>query len=310
MYMSLRSHYWWPRMNKDIALYVSKCLTCTRVKAKHQRPSGLLEQPEIPVWKWESIAMDFITKLPPSNGYDSIWVIVDRLTKSAHFLPIKETYSAEKRAQLYVKEIVCRHGLPLDIISDRDGRFLSRFWKGLQDAMALYGRKCRSPLCWTEVGDSQITRPEMIQETTDKIRKIRENLLAARNPQKYYVDKKRKPLEYEIGDMVLLKVSPWKGVFRFAKKGKLAPRYVGPFKVLKRIGKVSYELELPEELGGVHPVFHVSNLKKCLSDDNLIVPIDDIRIDESMQFIERSLEIIDREVKQLKRSRIPIVKVR
>ncbi|KAK1429813.1 hypothetical protein QVD17_12062 [Tagetes erecta] len=221
MYMSLRPHYWWPGTKKDIALYVSKCLTCSRVKAEHQRPSGLLEQPEIPVWKWESIAMDFITNLPPSNGYDSILVIVDRLTKSAHFLPIKETYSAKKRAQLYVKEIVCRHGVPLDIISDRDGRFMSRFWKGqsertietLEDLLrscvidfkgnwdvhlpliefsynnsyhssivmasfeALYGRKCRSPLCWTEVGDSQITGPEMIQETTDKIQKILENLL-------------------------------------------------------------------------------------------------------------------------------------
>ena len=119
-------------MKKDIADYVSKCLTCAKVKAEHQKPSGLLVQPEIPEWKCEKIAMDFITKLPRTpSGYDSIWVIVDRLTKSAHFLPIREDYKMEKLARLYIKEIVCRHGAPVSIISDRDGRFTSRFWQSL-----------------------------------------------------------------------------------------------------------------------------------------------------------------------------------
>ncbi|KAK1411670.1 hypothetical protein QVD17_38227 [Tagetes erecta] len=175
---------------------------------------------------------------------------------------------------------------------------------------ALYGRKCRSPICWTEIGEAQITGPEFIQLSTDKIYKIRDNLLAARNRQKYYADKKRKPMEYKVGDLVLLKVSPWKGVVRFGKKGKLAPRYVGPFKVLERVGKVAYILELPEELSNVHPTFHVSNLKKCLADENLHIPLDEVQIDESMHFIEKPVEIMDREIKKLKRSRIPIVKVR
>ncbi|KAI3814080.1 hypothetical protein L1987_18825 [Smallanthus sonchifolius] len=136
MYHNLRSQYWWPGMKKDIALYVAKCLTCSKVKAEHQRPSGLLEQPEIPVWKWENLAMDFITKLPrTSNGYDSIWVIIDRLTKSAHFLPIREDYRVEKLARIYINEIVSRHGIPLNIISDRDARFTSRFWQSLQKAL-------------------------------------------------------------------------------------------------------------------------------------------------------------------------------
>ncbi|KAD4888067.1 hypothetical protein E3N88_20140 [Mikania micrantha] len=181
---------------------------------------------------------------------------------------------------------------------------------GMAPFEALYGRKRRSPICWTEVGESQITGPKIIQETTDKIRQIHDNLLAARSRQKNYVDKRRKPLEFEVDDMVLLKVSPWKGVVRFGKKGKLAPRYVGPFKILKRIGKIAYKLELPPELSNVHPTFHVSNLRKCLADQDLQVPLDDIRVDNTMHFVEKPVEIMDREVKKLKRSRIPIVKVR
>ncbi|KAI3815559.1 hypothetical protein L1987_15230 [Smallanthus sonchifolius] len=320
--------------------------------------------------------MDFITKLPrTSSGYDSIWVIIDRLTKSAHFLPIREDFKVEKIARIYIDEIVSRHGVPLNIISDRDARFTSRFWQSLQSALgtrldlstayhpqtdgqtertiqtledmlracvidfggnwdshlsliefsynnsyhtsinmapfeALYGRKCRSPICWNEIGESQITGPELIQETSDKIIQIRDNIRAARSRQKSYADKRRKPLEFQVGDLVLLKVSPWKGVIRFGKKGKLAPRYVGPFKILERIGKVAYKLELLPSLGNVHPTFHISNLKKCLADENLHIPLADVRIDETMHFVEKPVEIMDREVKQLKRSRIPIVKVR
>ncbi|KAI3784085.1 hypothetical protein L1987_43177 [Smallanthus sonchifolius] len=175
---------------------------------------------------------------------------------------------------------------------------------------ALYGRKCRSPICWNEIGEAQITGPELIQETSDKILQIRDNIRVARSRQKSYADKRRKPLEFQVGDLVLLKVSPWKGVIRFGKKGKLAPRYVGPFKILERIGKVAYRLELPPALNNVHPTFHVSNLKKCLADENLHIPLDDVRIDETMHFVEKPVEIMDREIKQLKRSRIPIVKVR
>ncbi|KAI3712403.1 hypothetical protein L1987_70959 [Smallanthus sonchifolius] len=376
MYQDFRQQYWWPGMKKDIALYVAKCLTCSKVKAEHQCPPGLLEQPEIPVWKWETLAMYFITKLPrTSSGYDSIWVIIDRLTKSAHFLPIREDYRVEKLARIYIDEIVSRHGVPLNIISDRDARFTSQFWQSLQTALgtrldlstayhpqtdgqtertiqtledmlracvidfggnwdshlsliefsynnsyqtsinmapfeALYSRKCRSPICWNEIGEAQITGPKLIQETSDKIIQIRDNIRTARSRQKSYADKRRKPLEFQVGDLVLLKVSPWKGVIRFGKKGKLAPRYVGPFKILERIGKVAYKLELPPSLGNVHSTFHVSNLKKCLADENLHIPLDDVRIDETMHFVEKPVEIMDREIKQLKRSHIPIVKVR
>ncbi|KAD6454703.1 hypothetical protein E3N88_09409 [Mikania micrantha] len=284
MYKDLKDFYWWPGMKKHIAEYVGRCLTCLRVKDEHQRPSGLLQQPEIPMWKWDQISMDFITKLPrTSHNHDSIWVIVDRLTKSAHFIPIREDYSMDRLAKLYVKEIVSRHGVPISIISDRDSRFTSRFWQTLQNALgtqinmstayhpqtdgqtertnqtledmlrscvidfggswdvhlplvefsynnsyhtsiqcapfeALYGRKCRSPVYWSEVGENRIIGPELIQETTDKIALIQERIKAARDRQKSYADNRRRPLEFQIGDLVMLKVSPWKGIFRFGKR--------------------------------------------------------------------------------------------
>ncbi|GJU03670.1 putative reverse transcriptase domain-containing protein [Tanacetum coccineum] len=175
---------------------------------------------------------------------------------------------------------------------------------------ALYGRKCRSPVCWTEVGEAQILGPELIQETTEKIIQIKQRMQAARDRQKSYADLKRKPMEFQVGDKVMLKVSPWKGVVRFGKRGKLNPRYVGPFKVIERVGEVAYKLELPEELSRVHNTFHVSNLKKCHADEPLAVPLDGLNLDDKLHFVEEPVEIVGREVKRLKQSRIPLVKVR
>ncbi|GJR23238.1 putative reverse transcriptase domain-containing protein [Tanacetum coccineum] len=302
MYYDLRDMYWWPGMKRDIATYVSKCLTCSKVKAEHQRPSGLLQQPEIPEWKWDKITMDFITKLPRSkNGHDTIWVIVDRLTKSAHFLAIREDYSTERLARIYIDEIVARHGVPVSIISDRDGRFTSRCWQTVQKAL---GTRLDMSTAYHPQTDGQSERT--IQTLEDMLRAcvidFGEKLKAATDRQKSYADNRRKPLEFEVGDRVMLKVSPWKGVIRFRKKGKLAPRYVGPFKILKRVGPVAYRLRLPEELSGVHDTFHVSNLKKGLADASLHVPLDEIKVDKTLRFVEKPVEIMDHEIKSLKRS--------
>ncbi|GJW49973.1 putative reverse transcriptase domain-containing protein [Tanacetum coccineum] len=282
IYYDLKDRYWWSGMKKDIAVY----------------------QPEIPEWKWEGIAMDFVTKLPrTSSRHDTIWVIVDRLTKSAYFLPMREDYKMDRLARLYLNEIVARHGVPISIISDRDSRFTSRFWQSMQEALgtrldmstayhpqtdgqsertiqtledmlracvldfggswdvhlplvkfsynnsyhfsircasfeALYGRKCRSLIICAEVREGQLIRPELVQETTEKISQIKDRLRCA---------------------------SP-----------------------------IAYKLRLPEELKGVHDTFHVSNLKKCLADPTLQVPLDEIRVDAKLNFVEETVEILER----------------
>nr|GEY87292.1 reverse transcriptase domain-containing protein [Tanacetum cinerariifolium] len=221
MYQDLKKLYWWPNMKAEIATYVSKCLTCAKVKIEYQKPSGLLVQPEIPQWKWENITMNFVTKLPKmAVEQDMIWVIVDRLTKSAHFLPMREDDTLEKLTRQYLKEVVSKHGVPVSIISDCDGKFTSHFWKSLNKAL---------------------------------------------------------------GDKVMLKVSPWKGAIRLGKQGKLNPRYIGPFKISAR---------------------------KCMDDEPLAIPLDEIQVDDKLNSIEEPIEIMDREFKRLKQNRIPIVKVR
>ncbi|GJX75401.1 putative reverse transcriptase domain-containing protein [Tanacetum coccineum] len=175
---------------------------------------------------------------------------------------------------------------------------------------ALYGRKCRSLVCLAEVGEAQLIGPEFIQETTEKIVLIKQRIQAAQDRQKSYTDLKRKPMEFEVRDMVMLKVSPWKGVVRFGKRGKLNPRYVGPFKVLAKVGKVSCRLELPQKLSRVHHTFHVSNLKKCYTDEPLVMPLEGIYVDDKLQSVEEPVKIMEREIKRLNQSQIPLVKVR
>nr|GEW49118.1 putative reverse transcriptase domain-containing protein [Tanacetum cinerariifolium]GEW76344.1 putative reverse transcriptase domain-containing protein [Tanacetum cinerariifolium]GEX31909.1 putative reverse transcriptase domain-containing protein [Tanacetum cinerariifolium] len=215
---------------------------------KKEDVGGLLVKPKTPEWKWDNITMDFVTKPPKlSQGYDTIWVIVDRLTKSAIFTLIRETDPMDKLARMYLKEVVTRHGIPVSIIYDRDSR-----------------------------------------------------MQVARDRHKSYADLKRKAMEFQVGDKVMLKVLPWKGEVRFGKRRKLNPRYVGLFKVLEKIGKVAYKLELPEVLSRVHNTFHVSNLKKCHADEPIAFPLDGLHFDDKLYFVEEPVEIMDHEVKQLK----------
>nr|GEU39342.1 putative reverse transcriptase domain-containing protein [Tanacetum cinerariifolium] len=346
IYQDMKKLYWWPNMKANIATYVSKCLTCARVKAEHQRPSGLLVQPAISEWKWDNITMDFITKPPKSpQDFDTIWVIVDRLTKSAHFLPIRENDPLDKLARLClnkIKDLGTDISMSTAYHPETDGQS-ERTIQTLEDMMracvidfgkcwvkhlplckfsynnsyhasikaapyeAPYGRKCRSPVCWAEVGEAQLTGPELIQETTENIVLIKQRIQAAQDRQTSYADLKRKLMEFEVGVRFMLKVSPWKGVVRFDKRN---PRYVGPFKVLAKVGKVAYRLELPQELSKVHHTFHVSNLKKCYADEPLVMPLEGIHVDDRLQFVEEPVEIMERETKRLKRSRIPLVMVR
>ncbi|GJS27100.1 putative reverse transcriptase domain-containing protein [Tanacetum coccineum] len=247
MYYDLKDIYWWPGMKKDIGVYVSICLTCLKVKAEHQRPSGLLQQPEILEWKL---------------------------------------------ARLYLNEIAARHGMPISIISDCDSRFTSRFWQTMKEALgtrlddvhlplveflynnsyhssvrcapfeALCGRKYRSPIMWVEVREGQLIRPELMQETTEKISQIKDRLKA-------------------VHDCVV----------RFGKNGKLAPRFVRPFEITKRIGPVAYKLRLSEELNDVRDMFHVSNLKNYFADPTLKIPMDEIWVDAKLNFMEERVEI-------------------
>ncbi|KAH0710891.1 hypothetical protein KY284_012318 [Solanum tuberosum] len=346
MYRDLKDVYWWGGMKKDIAKFVSGCHSCQQVKAEHQRPGGLTQDIEIPTWKWEEINMDFVVGLPNARrGFDSVWVVVDRMTKSAHFLSVKTTYGAEEYAKLYIHELVRLHGIPLSIISDRGAQFTSHFWKSFQRGLgtkvklsttfhpqtdgqaertiqtledmlracvlelkgswddhlpliefaynnsyhssigmapfeALYGRRCRSPVGWFEVGEVALLGPDLVMDALEKVRMIRERLKTAQSRQKSYADVRRRDLEFKVGDWVYLKVSPMKGVVRFGKKGKLSPRYVGPYEIIRRVGKVAYELGLPKEMELVHPVFHVSMLRKCVGDPNAIVPLEVVGVVE------------------------------
>ncbi|GJW87742.1 putative reverse transcriptase domain-containing protein [Tanacetum coccineum] len=222
-----------------------------------------------------------------TSGHDAIWIIIDRLTKSAHFLPIRRDYKMEILARLYLSKIITRESWDVHL-SLVELCYNNSYHSSVRCApfKALYKRKCRLPILWAKVGEGQLIGPKIV-----------------------YVDKRRKPLEFSVGDHVLLKVSPWKGVVRFGKKGKLAPRFVGPFEITKRIGPVAYRLRLPQEINDVHDTFHVSNLKKCLADQILHVPLEEIQVDTKLNFVEELVEILEREFKKLKRSRIPIIKV-
>jgi hypothetical protein len=302
---------------------------CSRVKAEHQKPAGLLQPLPIPDWKWDKVGMDFIMGLPRiKSGYDSIWVVVDHLTKVAHFIPVKTTYTSVKLAKIYMSWIVCLHGVIKSIVSDRGTQFTSHFWRQLHESLGtrlefstafhpqtdgqtervnqiledmlracaldygsswdenlpyaefsynnsfqssikmslfevLYGRKCRTPLLWDGVGERQLFGPDLIKDAEEKVKLIHDRLKIAQSRQKSYTDSKCKEVTYEVGDRAYFRISPLRGIKRFGIKGKLAPRFIGPYKILARKGEVAYKLELPEVLAVVHDVFHVSQLKKC-----------------------------------------------
>lgn len=319
--------------------------------------------------------MDFVTGLPRTRrGCDAVWVVVDRLTKSAHFIPFRVGQSTDVLAELYLKRIVALHGVPVSIVSDRDTRFTSHFWGSLQDSLgtqlkfstafhpqtdgqsertiqiledllracmldfggswedhlhlaefsynnsyhasiemapyeALYGRKCRSPSCWGDVGERQILGPELVVQTVEVVRQIRQRLASAQDRQRHWADQHRRPVEFQVGDGVFLKVSPTRGVIRVGNRGKLSPRYVGPFEITARVGTVAYRLALPPSLGGLHDVFHVSQLRRYVPDPSHVLDHSELEVGPDLRVAEAPVSILARCEKVLRGRTIPLVRV-
>ncbi|KAH0642123.1 hypothetical protein KY290_035222 [Solanum tuberosum] len=281
--------------------FVAKCLNCQQVKAEHQRPRGLSQDIDIPTWKWEDVNMDFIVGFPfTRKQHDSIWVIVDRMTKSAHFIPIKGTKFTLHSWKAFQKGLGTKVKLSMTFHPQTDGQ-VERTIQTVEDML----RACVIDF----KGEIGLIGPELVYKAFEKVRLIRERLKMAQCRQKSYADARRRDLELEVSYSVYLKTLPMKGVMRFGKKGKLSPWFVGPYKILKRIGKVAYELNLPNELASVHPVFQVSMLKKCIWDPVSIFPLEGLSVDESLSNEEISVEILDRQVKKLRNKEISSIKL-
>jgi hypothetical protein len=299
---------------------------------------------------------------------------VDRLTKTAHFLPVHTTHRAEKYAEIYIDQIVCLHGIPRTIVSDRGAPFVACFWEQLQESLgthvirssayhpqtdgqtervnqiledmlracvlhygknwdkclslaefsynnsyqsslkmapfeALYGRRCRTPLNWSQAGEREIFGPDLVLEAEEKVRVIKKNLEAAQARQKSYHDKRRKPLHFEVGDHVYLKVSPTKGVQRFGIKGKLAPRYIVPYKIKETCGPVAYQLKLPPHMLAIHDVFHVSQLRKCVRLPTEVLPKPKLEIEPDLSYQEHPVKVLDQKERSTRARSIRMYKV-
>ncbi|WVZ89478.1 hypothetical protein U9M48_035881 [Paspalum notatum var. saurae] len=335
MYYDLKERFWWYGMKRAVAEYVAICDTCQRVKAEHQRPAGLLQPLKVPEWKWEEITMDFIVGLT-------------------------RTQKGDKLAELYISRIVCLHGVPKRIISDRGSQFTSRFWEQLHNSLdtklrfstayhpqtdgqtertnqiledmlracaiqygtswdkclpyaefsynnsyqanlkkspfeALYGKRCRTPLFWNQTGEKQVFGPDIIQDAEQQLRIVQENLRVAQSRQRSYADVRRRDLSFKVDDHVYLKVSPMRDIRRFNMKGKLAPRYIGPFKILEK--------------KGVHDVFHVSQLKKCLRVPEEQTPLEGLEVQEDLNYTEHPVKILDTSERNTRNKKIKMCRV-
>ena len=376
MYKDLKESFWWNGMQADVADFVdAQCLVCQKTKIEHQRSGGTLQPLDVPQWKWDSISMDFVTHLSRSTkGHDSVWVIVDRLTKCAHFLPMNQKWSMDKLAELYVQEVVRLHGVPESIVSDRDPRFTSQFWKSLEPVLgtqlrmssayhpqtdgqsertiqsledllrscvldhmgnwndvlplveftynnryhssigmapyeALYGRRCRTPLCWYQDGEAFVLGPAFLQQTTNEVKLIQDRMRATQSRKKSYVDKRRRPLEFDEGDHVFLRVTPTIGIRRVLKSRKLTPTFIRPYQITRRIGATTYEIALPPHLSNLHNVFHVSQMRKYIASPDHVLESDEVQVCEDLTMPVGPVRILDTQVKQLRGKELKTVKV-
>jgi hypothetical protein len=362
-------------MKHEIACYVLECDTCRKVKTDYMKPEGLLQPLSISDWKWDDISMDFIVGLSLTvHKFDSIWVIMDRLTKLAHFIPVSTKYRVEKYVEIYIARVLCLHGVPKTIVSDRGSQFVARFWEQLHAALGthlihssayhpqmdgqtervhqiledmlracvmqhpgswdknlpwtefsynnsyqeglkmapfeiLYGRCCRTLLNWIETGEKVIFGLDIVDEAKATVRRIQDNLRATKSHQESYANKRCRPLEFEVGDHVYLKVSPMKGMKIFGMKEKLAPRYIGPFPILETCGTIAYKLEMPQSLAGVHDIFHVSQLKKCLKALIDVVLPEVTPLEADLTYLEHPIKILDRNDRVTRRKTVQFFKI-
>ncbi|WVZ80216.1 hypothetical protein U9M48_027709 [Paspalum notatum var. saurae] len=275
-YYDLKERFWWYDMKRSVAKYVAICDTCQCVKAEHQRPVGLLQPLKVPEWKWKEITMYFIVGLPRTQkGYNSIWVVVNRLTKYGtswdKCLPYAE-FSYNNSYQTSLKK------LPFE---------------------ALYGKRCRTSLFWNQTGEKQVFGPDIIQDAEQQLRIVEENLRVAQSRQRSYAGVRRRDLSFKVDDHVYLKVSPMRGIRRFNMKGKLAPRYIGPFKILERKGEVAYHLELPPSLS-VEEIFESARRASTL---------EGLEVQEDLTFTEHPVKILDTSERSTRNKRIKMCRV-
>ncbi|KAJ8750345.1 hypothetical protein K2173_014260 [Erythroxylum novogranatense] len=288
MYQDLREHFWWRGMKRDIAEFVSKCLVCQQVKAEHQAPSGMLRPLPIPEWKWQRVTMDFL--MDPRFTSRFWGNLQDALGTKLHF---STAFHPQTDGQ-----------------SERTIRTLEGMLRAcVMDFRGAWDEHLPTPICWDEEGDRQLLGLELIQMTVEKVNLVKQRLKAAQDRMKSYVDAHRKEMEYEVGEKVFLKMSPWKGVLRFGKKGKLSPRYVGPYEIFERIGSLAYRLALPPELSQIHDVFHVSMLRRYRSDPSHIIQASEVQLRDDLSYEELPVEILDTKEKVLRNKTVQLVKV-
>ncbi|WVZ97247.1 hypothetical protein U9M48_042797 [Paspalum notatum var. saurae] len=298
MYHDLKERFWWYGMKRAVVEYVAVCDTCQRVKAEHQRPAGLLQPLKIPEWKWEEISMDFIVGLPRTQkGYNSIWVVVDRLTKVAHFIPLHDSLDSKlrfstayhpqtdgqtERTNQILEDMLRACAIQYGTSWDKSLPYAEFSYNNSYQASlkkspfeALYGRRCRTPLFWNQTGEKQVFGPNLIRDAEQQIKMV----------------------------------SPMRGIRRFNMKGKLAPRYIGPFKIVERKGEVAYKLELPPNLSGIHNVFHVSQLKKCLRVPEEQAPLEGLDVQEDLTYTEHPVKILETSERVTRNRRVKMCRV-
>ncbi|WVZ80338.1 hypothetical protein U9M48_027823, partial [Paspalum notatum var. saurae] len=297
MYQDLKQRFWWTRMKREIAKYVSECHVCKRVKADHLKPPGMLHPLNIPAWKWEDIHMDFVVGLPRTRRLQKS--LGTKLIHSSAYHP--QTSGQVERVNQILEDMLRACSLHIT----------TAYQKSLEMAPfeALYGRRCGTPLNWSEPGERVTFGPDLVTQAEEQVRFIQENLKRAQSRQKSYSDRRRRPLVFKEGDHVYLRVSPMKGVHRFGVKGKLAPRYVGPFKISEKCGPVAYRLELPPRLAAVHDIFHVSQLKKCLRVPEEEIDTSQVQIEPDLTYEARPVKVLDQKQRSTRRSMVTMYKV-